>query len=61
MLITQRDAFIFHQYAIDRTGLAGIFFSLVFFLRSSSRFRTRCWNCFPLAERMTSSWHSPTQ
>ena len=31
MMVTRHDALIFHQYAIDRTAMAGIFFSLIFF------------------------------
>jgi hypothetical protein len=31
MIVSKRDAFIFHQYTIDRTTLASLFFSLVFF------------------------------
>ncbi len=31
MMVTRHDALIFHQYAIDRTAVASIFFSLIFF------------------------------
>jgi hypothetical protein len=31
MMVTRHDALIFHQYAVDRTAVAGIFFSLMFF------------------------------
>lgn len=31
MMVTQRDALIFHQYTVDRTTVASIFFSLLFF------------------------------
>ncbi|HMF62143.1 MAG TPA: hypothetical protein VK595_17305 [Vicinamibacterales bacterium] len=31
MIVTQRDAFIFHQYSFDRTTIASLFFSLLFF------------------------------
>ena len=31
MMVTRRDALIFHQYTVDRTTVASIFFSLLFF------------------------------
>ena len=31
MMVTRHDALIFHQYTIDRTAVASIFFSLIFF------------------------------
>jgi len=31
MIVTERDAFIFHQYSIDRTAIASLLFSVLFF------------------------------